>query len=94
MTTRRWKLRNDSHIQDLFWGQYKSRLECPDPECGRVSVTFDSYSHITLELPQESTVSLGVTIRFSDSSVKPQRMLIKVYNALFCEGVSHGVCGV
>ena len=57
-------------------------------------MTFDSYSHITLELPQESTVSLGVTIRFSDSSVKPQRMLIKVYNALFCEGVSHGVCGV
>jgi hypothetical protein len=57
-------------------------------------VTFDSYSHITLELPQESTVSLGVTVRFADSSVKPQRMLIKVHNALFWEGVCHGALGV
>lgn len=71
-------MRNDSYIQDLFWGQYKSRLECPNSECGRVSVTFDSYSHITLELPQESTVSLEVTMRFADKSLRPQRMIVKV----------------
>jgi hypothetical protein len=57
-------------------------------------VTFDSYSHITLELPQESTVSLEVTIRFADSSLRPQRILIKVKSSFSREGASLGVPGV
>ncbi|KZP01433.1 UCH-domain-containing protein [Calocera viscosa TUFC12733] len=41
--------RNDSVIVDLFQGQYKSTLVCP--ECGKVSITFDPYMYLTLPLP-------------------------------------------
>ncbi|EJU03817.1 UCH-domain-containing protein [Dacryopinax primogenitus] len=41
--------RNDSVIVDLFQGQYKSTLVCP--ECAKVSITFDPYMYLTLPLP-------------------------------------------
>ncbi|KAG9058490.1 CSN-associated deubiquitinating enzyme Ubp12 [Serendipita sp. 407] len=40
---------NDSTIVDLFQGQYKSTLICP--ECKNVSVTFDPFMFLTLPLP-------------------------------------------
>ncbi len=46
----RHKLRNDSEIQDLFGGQFRSELECP---CGNVSVTFDPCTSVSLQLPQQ-----------------------------------------
>ncbi len=45
----RHKKRNDSIIVDLFQGQYKSMLLCPD--CGKVSVTFDPYLFLSLPIP-------------------------------------------
>ncbi|KLO12706.1 cysteine proteinase [Schizopora paradoxa] len=41
--------RNDSVIVDLFQGQYKSTLICP--ECQKVSITFDPFMYLTLPLP-------------------------------------------
>ncbi|KAH7105795.1 cysteine proteinase [Auriculariales sp. MPI-PUGE-AT-0066] len=41
--------RNDSIIVDLFQGQYKSTLICP--ECDKVSITFDPFMYLTLPLP-------------------------------------------
>ncbi|KAI0311746.1 hypothetical protein OF83DRAFT_1177271 [Amylostereum chailletii] len=41
--------RNDSVIVDLFQGQYKSTLVCP--ECSKVSITFDPFMYLTLPLP-------------------------------------------
>ncbi|KAF9645869.1 UCH-domain-containing protein [Thelephora ganbajun] len=41
--------RNDSVIVDLFQGQYKSTLVCP--ECAKVSITFDPFMYLTLPLP-------------------------------------------
>ncbi|KAG0325036.1 CSN-associated deubiquitinating enzyme Ubp12 [Dissophora globulifera] len=43
------KARNDSIIVDLFQGQYKSTLVCP--ECNKVSVTFDPFMYLSLPLP-------------------------------------------
>ncbi|KAI7818214.1 hypothetical protein BC939DRAFT_480534 [Gamsiella multidivaricata] len=43
------KARNDSIIVDLFQGQYKSTLVCP--ECKKVSVTFDPFMYLSLPLP-------------------------------------------
>jgi len=37
-------LRNDSKIVDLFQGQFKSTLVCPD--CHKVSITFDPYMYV------------------------------------------------
>ncbi|KAI0065534.1 cysteine proteinase [Artomyces pyxidatus] len=41
--------RNDSVIVDLFQGQYRSTLVCP--ECHKVSITFDPFMYLTLPLP-------------------------------------------
>ncbi|KAJ4294107.1 hypothetical protein N0V90_007797 [Kalmusia sp. IMI 367209] len=45
--------RNDSVAMDLFNGFYKNTMVCP--ECNKVSITFDPYSLVTLQLPIEQT---------------------------------------
>ena len=37
--------RNQSKLVDLFYGQYKSRLDCP--KCKKTSVTFDPYVYLS-----------------------------------------------
>lgn len=46
--------RNDSVCMDLFSGFYKNTMECPI--CDKVSVTFDPFASLTLQLPVENTV--------------------------------------
>ncbi|KAF2165326.1 hypothetical protein M409DRAFT_67195 [Zasmidium cellare ATCC 36951] len=43
--------RNASVAMDLFSGFYKNTMECPD--CDKVSVTFDPYSLLTVQLPMD-----------------------------------------
>lgn len=52
--------RNDSVIIDLFNGWYKNTLVCP--VCNKVSITFDPFSQVTLQLPVENTFQHQVTI--------------------------------
>ncbi|SCV03312.1 LANO_0G03378g1_1 [Lachancea nothofagi CBS 11611] len=59
-TWNKHKLRNDSVINDLFVGMYKSTLTCP--VCDKVSVTFDPFSDLTLPLPVESIWTSKVRI--------------------------------
>ena len=40
--------RNDSIITDLFCGQYKSTITCPD--CGNINITFDPFNTLTLPI--------------------------------------------
>lgn len=53
-------LRNDSAIQDLFTGMYKSTLVCP--ECDKVSITFDPFLNLTLPLPSSNVWMHHVTV--------------------------------
>ncbi len=46
-----YKQRNDSVIVDLFMGQLKSTIECPEPTCKKVSVTFDPFMYLSVPLP-------------------------------------------
>ncbi|PBP27076.1 ubiquitin carboxyl-terminal hydrolase [Diplocarpon rosae] len=46
------KQRDDSVIADLFTGMYKSTLVCP--KCEKVSITFDPFNNLTLQLPIEN----------------------------------------
>jgi len=66
---RRHLLRNRSVIVDHFQGQYRSELTCPD--CERVSVTFDPYMYLTLQLPEEKTTYCKMTFVFADSTKAP-----------------------
>ncbi|KAB8079304.1 hypothetical protein BDV29DRAFT_164785 [Aspergillus leporis] len=47
-----YKARNDSVITDLFAGMYKSTLHCP--ACDKVSIIFDPFNNLTLQLPIEN----------------------------------------
>uniref|UniRef100_A0A6B2L134 ubiquitinyl hydrolase 1 n=1 Tax=Arcella intermedia TaxID=1963864 RepID=A0A6B2L134_9EUKA len=64
--------RNQSVIVDLFHGQLKSTLKCPDVECGHVSVTFDPFIYLSLPLPSIRTMDIIVV----DSN--PQQTPIKI----------------
>jgi ubiquitin C-terminal hydrolase len=43
--------RNDSLIMDNVYGQFKSTCVCP--QCDRVSLSFDTFNHVSLEIPQK-----------------------------------------
>jgi ubiquitin carboxyl-terminal hydrolase 4/11 len=47
-----YKARNDSVISDLFAGMYKSTVICP--VCDKVSIIFDPFTNLTLQLPIEN----------------------------------------
>ncbi|KAL3471949.1 hypothetical protein BJX99DRAFT_13959 [Aspergillus californicus] len=53
-----YKARNDSVITDLFAGMYKSTLVCP--VCAKVSIIFDPFNNLTLQLPIENLWSKGI----------------------------------
>jgi len=61
------RARNDSVAMDLFSGFYKNTMVCP--ECEKVSITFDPYSQLTLQLPIEQ--SWTHTITYVPLSGKP-----------------------
>ena len=44
------KKRNDSHVFDLFGGQFKSVVICPEATCKYVSKTFDPFMLVSLPL--------------------------------------------
>ena len=53
-----YKARSDSVITDLFAGMYKSTVICP--VCDKVSIIFDPFNNLTLQLPIESLWSKTV----------------------------------
>ncbi|XP_046440466.1 ubiquitin carboxyl-terminal hydrolase 19-like [Daphnia pulex] len=64
-----YKMRNDSVIDDLFQGQFKSTLVCP--ACQNISVTFDPFLYLALPLPPSKSC-FTVTVYFDgvDESVE------------------------
>ncbi|CAB9499136.1 Putative ubiquitin carboxyl-terminal hydrolase 11 [Seminavis robusta] len=55
--------RNDSLVMDTFYGQFKSTCVCPS--CNRVSVSFDAFNHVSLEIPtplNQSTTWLSLWV--------------------------------
>ncbi|GAP88489.2 putative ubiquitin specific peptidase 11 [Rosellinia necatrix] len=59
--------RDDSVIADLFTGLYKSTLVCP--MCDKVSITFDPFNNLTLQLPIAN--KWNHTIKFFPLNDKP-----------------------
>lgn len=58
-------IRNNSYIDELFLGFYKSTVQCTDPGCDRVSVKFDPFLSIKVPLTnseQERKVTFAVTV--------------------------------
>ena len=55
-----YKARNDSVITDLFAGMYKSTVVCP--VCDKVSIIFDPFNNLTLQLPIESLWTRKISV--------------------------------
>jgi len=51
--------RNKSVIVDLFQGQFKSTVICPN--CDKVSITFDPFMYLSVPLPISNDLVLLVT---------------------------------
>ncbi|KAJ2906233.1 ubiquitin carboxyl-terminal hydrolase-like protein [Zalerion maritima] len=66
--------RDDSVIADLFVGMYKSTLVCP--VCSKVSITFDPFNNLTLQLPVKS--SFRRSIRFFPLNDRPVILAIDI----------------
>lgn len=75
------KKRNDSIIVDLFQGQYKSTVTCPN--CPRVSVTFDPFLMLTVPLPVEKTMICPVTVIWRDGKRQPSKFQMTVVGSTF-----------
>jgi ubiquitin C-terminal hydrolase len=58
--------RNQSVIVDLMQGQLKSRLECPIPECKKVSVTFDPFMFLSVPLPTVADKVQSCVVIYAD----------------------------
>ncbi|KAJ1986042.1 hypothetical protein GGI25_005324 [Coemansia spiralis] len=73
-----YKQRDDSVIFDLFQGQYRSTLVCP--ECDNVSVTFDPFMCLTLPLPVQRQKWLEVLFIPADTGLYPIHLHLLVRN--------------
>ncbi|CAD8054281.1 unnamed protein product [Paramecium sonneborni] len=60
-----YTLRNQSKIQELMVGQYKSTLVCPI--CSRISKTFDPFMSLSLPIPNFQTFQASLYFIYEDS---------------------------
>lgn len=71
-----YKARNDSVIVDLFQGQYRSTLVCP--ECNKISIKFDPFMYLTLPIPNKKMWGGQVYFVPQDPSKPMQRFQVQL----------------
>lgn len=69
------KMRNDSIIDDLFKGQFKSTLTCH--QCNKVSVKFDEFCCLSVPIPKDQKI-IQVIFFWKDPYQKPKKFFIRV----------------
>lgn len=70
------KKRNDSVMTDLFHGQYRSRLQCPD--CQKISKIFDPFMFMSVSLPRKEDKIKEVDIVWLNPDRKRTRYKVLV----------------
>jgi hypothetical protein len=71
-TWRNFLARNDSVVVDLFHGQIRSSVKCPD--CDKLSVTFDPVCYYSLPLPTNQMKKLSYTLVPYVAGCSPSRV--------------------
>ncbi|XP_064487275.1 ubiquitin carboxyl-terminal hydrolase 19-like [Ornithodoros turicata] len=72
---KRYKLRNDSIVVDLFQGQYKSTVVCP--VCHKVSINFDPFLYLSVPLPKKLKM-FSVLFFYRDPYKNPVRLVLQL----------------
>ena len=76
-----WELhlqRENSHILDFFMGQVKSRVQCCEENCGRVSTTFDPFMYLSVPIPGTEDRQMKVVFIPLDPQKRPTRLTLVV----------------
>jgi len=76
-----YRKRSNSRVDDLFVGLFKSVVRCPEPSCGRVSLTFDPF------LSAKVSLSSSVEQRQTSFSLTMIRNSVPTGNSKFVEQV-------
>ncbi|CAD8132028.1 unnamed protein product [Paramecium pentaurelia] len=71
-----YTLRNQSRIQELMVGQYKSTLVCPI--CSRISKTFDPFMSLSLPIPSFSSFPFSLYFIYDDSENLPAKISLQL----------------
>ena len=66
--------REDSRVLESFMGQVKSRLECCEENCTRVSTTFDPFMYLSVPIPGEDERCMEVNFVPIDPSMQVQKL--------------------
>lgn len=69
--------RDDSLVLDTFYGQFRSTCVCP--KCDRVSVAFDAFNHVSLQIPQPSEpLTVFSVMVFTEAHELPKRYSVEL----------------
>lgn len=74
-----WKnhlARENSIIVDLFHGQYKTKISCPD--CKRQCLNYDSFMYLSLPIPSESLKISIKVINFNKKTIECTKKLFEI----------------
>ncbi|CAK72695.1 unnamed protein product (macronuclear) [Paramecium tetraurelia] len=71
-----YTLRNQSRIQELMVGQYKSTLVCP--LCNRISKTFDPFMSLSLPVPNFQIYAVSLYFLYADNEIMPSKISLQL----------------
>ncbi|KAK7077081.1 Ubiquitin carboxyl-terminal hydrolase 19 [Halocaridina rubra] len=83
------KMRNDSVIDDLFKGQFKSTLKCH--QCNKISVKFDEFCCLSVPIPKDQKV-IQVIFFWKDPNQKPKKFYIRLSANAVVEELKYELC--
>ncbi|KAI2513306.1 ubiquitin-specific protease [Fragilaria crotonensis] len=87
--------RNDSLVMSTFYGQFKSTCVCPQCKC--VSVSFDAFNHLSLEIPQTQSNRFIPILLFNNCGTPPARWMVEVRRGSFVADLRQALsdlCGI
>jgi len=76
-----WELhlqRENSRVLEQFMGQVKSRVQCCEEGCGRVSTTFDPFMYLSVPIPGSSDRQIKVTFVPLDADKRPMKLTLVI----------------
>jgi len=82
--------RDQSIIVDLFQGQLKSKLVCPN--CNHISITFDPFMYLSLPLPTEKETTIDVIVtKYTEPWQLPIKYSVKIEKSAKIEDLRDAV---
>eukprot|EP00522_Entomoneis_paludosa_P009884 CAMPEP_0172454722 /NCGR_PEP_ID=MMETSP1065-20121228/11632_1 /TAXON_ID=265537 /ORGANISM="Amphiprora paludosa, Strain CCMP125" /LENGTH=1289 /DNA_ID=CAMNT_0013207101 /DNA_START=90 /DNA_END=3959 /DNA_ORIENTATION=+ len=73
--------RENSRVLENFMGQVKSRVQCSEPGCGRVSTTFEPFMYLSVPIPGSSERTISVVFVPLDPLKRAQQLSITLPKA-------------